>query len=99
MKLVLTSGGISNESIARSLEKLAGKNREETTIGFIPTAANVEAGNKDWFIKYITDLLKYRFTSIDIVDISAAEVDWKTRLADVDVVYVGGGNTFHLRLK
>jgi dipeptidase E len=96
MKLLLTSFGIKNNSIAASLEKLSAKNRAETKIGFVPTAVNIEEGNKDWFIKQITDLQKFGFNYIDIVDISAADVDWKKKLNEVDVVYIGGGNTFHL---
>src|SRR2546430_1757278 len=96
MKLLLTSTGITNDLIASSLEKLLNKSREEAAIGFIPTAANVEEGKKDWFIKQFTDLLHFGFNNIDIIDISATDVDWKTRLEKVDVIYIGGGNTFHL---
>jgi dipeptidase E len=33
---------------------------------------------------------------IDVVDISAPGVDWRTRLTTADVLFVSGGNTFHL---
>jgi dipeptidase E len=42
MKLLLTSAGITNKSIANALFELVGKSPEETTIVFIPTASNVE---------------------------------------------------------
>ena len=96
MKLLLTSAGITNESLAASLEELVGKERRETKIGFVPTAGNVEVGNKDWFIGQLTNLHKFGFNWIDVVDISAPGVDWKGRLGEVDVVFVSGGNTFHL---
>jgi dipeptidase E len=96
MKLLLTSGGISNSSIAIALEKLVQKPRSEIKIAFIPTAVHVEKGNKDWFLKQFSDLLKYEFTWVDIVDISADSFDWKPRLEEADVIYVGGGNTFYL---
>lgn len=96
MKLLLTSAGITNQSLANALISLVGKPVEEITIGFIPTAANVEPGNKDWYIAQFTNLQKYGFTWIDVVDISAPGVAWGERLADVDVILVGGGNTFHL---
>lgn len=96
MKLLLTSAGVTNRSIAKSLHNLANKPKTEIKIGFIPTAANVEEGNKDWFIKQLTDLNKNGFAFVDIIDITAATVDWKERLALVDVIYLGGGNTFHL---
>ncbi len=96
MKLLLTSAGIKNQSIANELIRLVGKDSSQIKIGFIPTAANVEEGNKDWFINQFNNLIKYGFSWIDIVDISAPGTDWKKRLEEVDVILVCGGNTFHL---
>ncbi len=96
MKLLLTSAGIRNQSIANELTVLIGKNPSETKIGFIPTAANAEPGNKDWFINQFNNLIKYRFNWIDVIDISAPGVPWQDRLVGVDVILVCGGNTFHL---
>ncbi|MDB5188072.1 MAG: hypothetical protein JWO50_592 [Candidatus Kaiserbacteria bacterium] len=96
MKLLLTSAGITNQSIADSLIDLVGKKVEDIKIGFIPTAANIEKGNKDWFIRQFIDLYAYGFTWIDIVDISIPEIDWKNRFAETDVIMVSGGNTFYL---
>ncbi|HXY18022.1 MAG TPA: Type 1 glutamine amidotransferase-like domain-containing protein [Candidatus Nitrosopolaris sp.] len=96
MKLLLTSGGISNHSIAKAFGELVSKNPSEVKVGYIPIAANVEAGNKDWVIKDFLNLWRYGYSQIDIVDPSAAGVNWETRLADVDVVALSGGNTFHL---
>lgn len=70
--------------------------KKEIKTSFIPTAANVEKGNKDWFIYQFTQLQNFGFTWIDVVDISAPGVDFKHRLEHVDVIYVSGGNTFHL---
>lgn len=96
MKLLLTSGGITNDSIAKSLDQLTGHNRREIKIGFIPTAANAEPGNKDWYIRQISDLIKHQFTWIDFIDFSASDVSWRERLDECNVIYVSGGNTFHL---
>lgn len=96
MKLLLSSAGLTNQSIASALVDLVEKKPENTKIGFITTAANVEGGNKAWYISQLNNLLKYGFNWIDVVDISAPAVDWKARLAPVDVIVVSGGNTFHL---
>lgn len=97
MKLLLTSAGIKNKSIAKSLDNLVGKKRKDIRIGFIPTSANGEPGSKnDWFTRQITDLYDNKFKWIDIIDFSADGVDWRKRLDVCDVVYIGGGNTFHL---
>lgn len=93
MKLMLTSCGITNKSLAETLKKLV--NKEEIKIAFIPTAANVEEGEKDWLINDFNNCEK--LGTVDIVDISALEKNiWLPRLKLANVIFVGGGNTEHL---
>jgi peptidase E len=88
MKLLLTSNGLSNHSIAESLFELVGKTPEETTIVFIPTASNIEIGDKCWFINDLINLKKYNFHSIEITDISAVgEEIWRPSLERADVLF------------
>lgn len=96
MKLLLTSAGITNDSLAAALEGLAGKPFAELKIGFVPTAAFSEPGDKGWLI---ADLhrLKERGAEVDIIDIAQLPVDEiLARLQPVDVLFVGGGNTYYL---
>lgn len=96
MKLLLTSSGISKREIGLALYDMVGKPPSDCRVGFIPTAANVEPTIKGWLIGQMNQLQRYGFYQIDIVDISADGVDWQTRLADVDILWLAGGNTFHL---
>jgi dipeptidase E len=96
MKLLLTSSGLTNSGIADALQSLHGKAPNAAKIGFVPIAANVEAGNKDGLINQLVQLWRYGYNWIDIIDPTAAGVDWRTRLNDVDIIYLSGGNTFHL---
>ncbi len=96
MKLLLTSGGISNRSIAKAFNGLVGKNPGEVKVAYIPIAANAEEGNKDWVIKDFLNLWRYGYNHIDMVDPSADGVDWHERLSQADVIQLSGGNTFHL---
>lgn len=97
MKLLLTSSGLRNSSIAKALFDLAGKKPEETTVVFIPTASNVEVGDKDWLITDLINLKKQNFKSIEITDISAVdEIIWKKSLEGADVLFFEGGNSYHL---
>jgi dipeptidase E len=73
MKILLTSGGITNDSIKNALFELTGKKAENTSIAFIPTASNAEKGDKGWLINDLINLNKLNFKSISIVDISALE--------------------------
>jgi len=97
MKLLLTSNGLSNQSIAAALFKLVGKSPAETTIAFVPTAANVDKGDKGWFVDDLNNLKKEDLKCLDIVDISALpKENWLPRLEAADVLFFSGGNTSHL---
>jgi dipeptidase E len=97
MKLLLTSGGLTNDSISDALLELVGKPAKDISLVFIPTASNVEMGDKDWLIDDLKNLQKQGFKSIDIADISAvSESVWKPKFEEADVMFFEGGNTYHL---
>lgn len=98
MKLLLTSNGFSNKSIANALKELAGKDFSELKLVFIPTAANIEDEDKQWLIEDLENCRKLGFKSIDIVEIDAlpAKISLK-RIENVDVIMFGGGDCFYLR--
>ncbi len=96
MKLLLTSSGLSKRDIGRALYGMVDKPASQCRVGFIPTAANVDPTIKGWLIGQFNQLQRYGFYQIDIVDISADGVDWRARLADCDILWLSGGNTFHL---
>ena len=97
MKLLLTSGGLKNQTIVKALDQLAGKPLDQLNVAFIPTASNLESGNKDWLIDDLRRLSFLKFKQIDIVDISALPKEiWQKRLEEADVLFVEGGNTYHL---
>jgi dipeptidase E len=97
MKFLLTSGGITNKSIAKALFDLVGKKANKINIAFIPTAANVIQDDKSWLIDDLYNLRKQDFKRIDIVDISALpKENWQPRLEAADILFFSGGNTFHL---
>ncbi len=96
MKLLLTSAGLSNPTITKALEDLLGKSAKGVKLAFIPTAANVEPGDKSWMIDDLNNFRKAGF-EVDIVDVSAVSKEiWLPRLQEVEVLFLGGGNTFHL---
>ncbi len=98
MKLLLTSAGLSNVYIAKALKDLIGPDKLHRIhrVAFIPTAANVEEGDKSWLIKDFVTIQEFGY-EVDIVDISALPKDvWLPRLQAAKVLFFGGGNTFHL---
>ncbi len=97
MKLLLTSNGLCNQSIANNLTQLVGKIPEETSVAFIPTAMNMSDTDKRWYINDLKNLEKYGFKNIDIVDFSALpEKVWLPRLKQADVLFFCGGHSYHL---
>ncbi|MFA6004980.1 MAG: Type 1 glutamine amidotransferase-like domain-containing protein [Patescibacteria group bacterium] len=96
MKLLLTSAGLTNPSISHAAEELLGQPAEGVKLAFIPTAANVEPGDKSWMIQDLNNFQNAGF-EVDIVDISAVSKDtWLPRLLESKILFLGGGNTFHL---
>lgn len=96
MRLFLSSAGLSNEKLVGVFEGLVGLPKDQIKTAFIPTAANVEEGDKNWLINDYVNLKKAGYI-VDIVDISAIPIEvWKPRLEAANVLFLGGGNTFHL---
>jgi len=97
MKLLLTSGGLTNKTIADALLELVGKPANEIKLAFIPTAANVATVDMSWFIDNLWQIKQQKFKYIDIVDISALLIEnWQPRLEAADILFFSGGNTSHL---
>jgi len=97
MKLLLTSGGLTNRLIVNALFDLVDKEPKYTSLVYIPTAANIEKGDKSWLINDLYNLKKQDFKSIDIADISAVDKKiWRPKLEEADVLFFEGGNTYYL---
>lgn len=97
MKLLLTSAGITNKTIANTLFDLVGKKPEDTTLLFIPTASNVEKDSKEWVDADLANLQKLNFKKTETADISELSEDvWKPLFENADVLYFEGGNTYYL---
>lgn len=97
MKLLLTPGGLMNNSIISALKDLTQKPFEELNLAFIPTASNMEEGDKWWLIEDLKICKRLKFKSVDIVDISAIPRKvWQNRLEKANALLFEGGNTYHL---
>lgn len=93
MKLLLTSCGLINASIEKALKELVWN--KEIKTGFIPTAANVEEGDKAWLINNFVEF--QRLWDVDIIDIASLPKEvWLKRLQEVNVIVVWGWDTSYL---
>ncbi len=97
MKILLTSSGITNQTLIDALAKLIGRPFSNTKMVFIPTAANVKEGHKGWLIDDMYRLKNLGPEYLDIVDMSALpREDVMRRLKSADVLIFGGGDSFYL---
>jgi len=98
MKLLLTSTGITNESLRNKLIEMVGKQPGEMTVAYVPTAFNTSSKpDKRWAIDNIIRLNEMKVANIDIVDFSAIPVElWLPRMERSDVIYVEGGSPTYL---
>ena len=97
MKLLLTSSGITNKSIEKAFSELVEKPFSKLYLTFIPTAANVEKGDKSWLVEDMYNFKKIGFSAFDVIDISAVSRSiWLPSFEKADILVFGGGNTFHL---
>ena len=97
MKLLLTSSGITNKSIAKALFELVGKKPKDTSLVFIPTASNLDIGDKSWLINDLINLKKLNLKSIDIADISASDKKiWLQKFKKADILLFEGGDNYYL---
>ncbi len=97
VKLLLTSGGITNDTIKNALADLVGKPLDQTSLAFIPTAADVGDHDKSWLIDDMARCKNLGLKLLDIVNIAALPKEqWEPRLQSADILFFSGGNTFHL---
>ena len=97
MKLLLTSNGLINDSIAQAFVDMTPKRVSEIRIAFIPTALNPGSENVRYLAEILTILNNLTVKFIDIVDIDGlSKEQWLSRLEAADVIYVCGGNTYYL---
>ena len=108
MKLLLTSGGVTNPSIHRSLREMLGKPIEEATALIIPTAQwghPMCSPQSAWMSiagrwPERQDLVELGWKSVGLLELTALpSIDpdrWKPWVREVDVLLVEGGDAMYL---
>lgn len=105
MKMLLTSGGIRNESIRRALLDLLGKPFDQCDAVFIPTAiyGHPMAGPARAYLSIAGDdsMAALGWKSVALLELTALpsmrEEVWKPLVEQADVILVDGGDAAYLR--
>jgi dipeptidase E len=105
MRLLLTSGGISNTSIHDALVDMLGKPIAESSALCIPTAAYAMSGGSGMAWRIIcgsatTPLCELGWESLGVLELTALpsidEELWVPMVRETDVLLVGGGDPLYL---
>ena len=105
MKLLLTSSGISNQSISDALVELLGKPISESRALFIPTAIYPFAGGADMAWQAISGqarspLAGLGWKSLGVLELTALptirEENWVPLVREADALLVWGGDVLYL---
>ena len=92
MRLLLTSNGFFNDVIKGEFLKLIKCESNDLSVAIITTASPLKENNR-FAQKAKEDFKEMGFTKIDFIDI---EFDDPKRLLFKDVIYINGGNPYHL---
>src|SRR3990167_5212782 len=95
--LLLTSAGLTNPMLVEALRSMVRMPFDQSVLVFLPTAANVIAGDKTWLVENYQECRALGCKEMDIVDIGAlTRAQWEPRILRADILVVGGGDTAHL---
>ncbi len=92
MKLLLTSTGLTHPDIVKAFLDLVGKSPEEIKVAFVPTAA-ITSEESSYVLESKMELVDLGIKDIINIDL---ETTPEKDILSCDVMYVCGGNTFHL---
>lgn len=100
MKLLLTSAGITNDSIRNALVDLLGRPITECKAVVVPTAVYAMRGGPAFATLLLQDLAAMGWDEFGVLELTALptllEEHWRPGLDAADVIIVAGGNTGYL---
>jgi dipeptidase E len=95
--MLLTSNGLTNETLRSALAGLVGKRFSAARVVFIPTASVAVAGDHGWLIEDLSLVRSLGWRELNILELNGLPGPMVvSRLRHADVIYVEGGNHYHL---
>jgi len=95
--MLLTSNGLRNDTLRSALADLVGKRFSAARAVFIPTASVAVAGDHGWLIEDLSLVHSLGWRELNILELNGLPKHMVlSRLRQADVIYVEGGNHYHL---
>lgn len=96
-RMLLTSNGITNGTLRDALRELMGTPFADARAVYLPTAATAASGNHLWFVRSLLEVHGLGWKEFDVLEPNGLPRELVLdRLQAADVVYVEGGNHYHL---
>jgi dipeptidase E len=97
MNLLLTAAGLRNETLQGALRDMLGKPFGSANVVYVPTASLAEPGDHTWFVAHLNRLHGLGWRQFDVLELNGLPRPMVLdRLLAADVIYVEGGNHYHL---
>ncbi|GGX83828.1 peptidase E [Streptomyces minutiscleroticus] len=97
MNLLLTSSGLRNDTLRDALRDMLGKPFGSADVVFVPTASVAEPGDHGWLVEDLNRVHGLGWRTFDVLELNGLPRQTVLdRLLRADVVYVEGGNHYHL---
>ncbi len=97
MNLLLTASGLRNDTLREALRDMLGRPFRSANVVYVPTASVAEPGDHGWFVADLNRLHGLGWREFDVLELNGLPRQLVLdRLLNADVVYVEGGNHYHL---
>ncbi|MFI5664489.1 Type 1 glutamine amidotransferase-like domain-containing protein [Streptomyces sp. NPDC051684] len=97
MNFLLTAAGVRNETQRDALRDMLGKPFGAANVVYVPTASVAEPGDHGWSVADMNRLYALGWQEFDILELNGLPRQLVLdRLLHADVIYVAGGNHYHL---
>jgi dipeptidase E len=97
VKLLLTSAGLRNETLRQALRDLLQRPFASTNVVYVSTASVAEPGDHGWFVTDLNRVYGLGWREFNILELGGLPSQMVLdRLMHADLIYVQGGNQYHL---
>lgn len=95
MKLLLTSIGIANQTIAKAFHGLLAKDISSAQIAFVTTAGYfAQSRDKSWFVDQMASVRNLKPANFELIEFNSMKRELiLKRLAESDAIFLSGGDT------